>query len=226
MRTPPSIRPTLRGKVLGVLFSLVITLAMFLSIPLTQIASEYVQNSRSNEDRHILVAPPPKVELQPVVEEEKTKMEEEDIKLDKEFEPIDLSLLDLALNVGNGNATDGVGIYVGNFEVDESEFDVDLNIFEIHQLDKAPFAIQQIAPFYPNDMKRQYIEGSVIAECIVTDTGDVKRIRITKSTRKEFELPVINALRRWQFNPGVKDDKDVYTHVRIPFYFNLNDTKG
>ncbi len=222
MRSQPSIRLTLRGKALGVLIASVITLILFLTIPLTQIASKFAQNSHNNKDSKLLIAPPPIVEHQPLLEEVKEDKEDETIELDKEFFPIDISMLDIVLNVGNGNVTDGSGIYVGNFEVDDSEFNVDLEIFEIHQLDKPPIAIIQVSPFYPPAMKRQRIEGSVIAECVVTEIGRVTRVRITKSTRREFEQSVRKAVRSWQFKPGIKDDKKVNTRVRIPFHFNLN----
>ncbi|MCB1121130.1 MAG: energy transducer TonB, partial [Verrucomicrobiae bacterium] len=64
--------------------------------------------------------------------------------------------------------------------------------------------------------------GTVVAEFIVTRTGKVIRIDIINSTSREFNDPVINALRRWQFEPGIKDDQKVNTRVRIPFNFRLD----
>lgn len=205
-------------KVLALVLGGFITSAMFVAIPLTQIVSE---NNFADDVRTISLykAPPPPPEIEPYKKEEKQDEEDEDLNMKKEVQKLTLSTINMALNVGSGGT--GASVYVGSFEIDDS--DLNLNIaFEISDLDKAPFPILQIAPIYPTAMKRANVRGKVIAEFIVTKRGRVVRISITEASHKEFEKPVIEALRRWQFEPGIKDDEAVNTRVRIPFNFTLD----
>ena len=205
-------------KALALVLGGFITSAMFVAIPLTQIASE---NNFSEDVRTISLykAPPPPPEIEPFKKEEEQEKEEDTLKMKNEVQKLSLSTINMALNVGSGGS--GVGIYVGSFEIDDS--DLNLNIaFEISELDKAPIPILQIAPVYPTAMKRGHITGHVTAEFIVTKNGRVVRVKITDSTHREFEKPVIDALRRWQFEPGIKDEVEVNTRVRVPFNFTLD----
>lgn len=205
-------------KALSLIYGGLITCGMFVAIPLTQIASE---SSFNNDFKTVSIykPPPPPPKIENLIKEEKKEKDKEDMELKKDFQKLNLSTIDLALNVGSGGA--GQGIYVGNFEIDDSDLNFDM-AFEISELDKAPVPLLQIAPMYPPEMKRNGIRGKVIAEFIVTKEGRVVKILITKSSHNEFQRPVLEALRRWQFEPGVKDDQKVHTRVRIPFFFNLD----
>ncbi len=219
MKTPP-VMSFLGGgtKALALVLGGFITSAMFVAIPLTQIVSE---NNFTEDVRTISLykAPPPPPEIEPYKKEEKTEEKEENLTMKKEVQKLSLSTINMALNVGSGGT--GASIYVGSFEIDDTE--LNLNIaFEISDLDKAPIPILQIAPVYPSPMKRANIRGKVIAEFIVTKNGRVVRIDIVESSHHEFERPVMEALRRWQFEPGIKDDQAVNTRVRIPFNFTLD----
>ena len=205
-------------KALALVLGGIITSAMFVAIPLTQIASE---QDFSEDIRTISLykAPPPPPEVEEFKKKEEVQEREEDLSMKKEVKKLSLSSINMALNVGSGGS--GVGIYVGSFEIDDS--DLNLNVtFEISDLDKAPIPILRIAPVYPSAMRRAKVHGHVTAEFIVTKNGRVVRIEITHASHHEFEKPVIDALRRWQFEPGIKDEKAVNTRVRIPFNFNLD----
>ena len=205
-------------KILALVLGGFITSAMFVAIPLTQIVSE---NNFTDDVRTIYLykAPPPPPEIEHYKKEEKQVEKDEDLNMKKEVQKLSLLTINMALNVGSGGK--GVGIYVGSFEIDDSELNLDL-AFEISDLDKAPFPILQIAPIYPTAMKRANVRGNALAEFIVTKRGRVVRISIIEASHKEFEKPIIEALRRWQFEPGIKDDEAVNTRVRIPFNFTLD----
>lgn len=205
-------------KALAIVVGGFLTSAMFVAIPLTQIASE----TRFDEDVRTISlykAPPPPPVVEELKKEEENKEETEDLKMKNEFEKLSLSTINMALNVGAGGG--GVGVYVGSFDIDDSDLNLNLT-FEISELDKAPIPILQIAPVYPPTLKRAGVKGHIIAEFIVTKHGRVVRIEITEASHNEFKKPVIDALRRWQFEPGIKDDIEVNTRVRIPFNFTLD----
>lgn len=218
MKTPPTIAIMGGTKVHALLMGCVVTSTLFLAIPLTQIASDLTDDPLYHTVR-VYQAPPPPPPIEPMKKEEEKTAEQEEIKMKKDFQRLNLATIDMALNVGSGGG--GAGVYVGSFEVDDSDLNFNF-AFEISELDKAPIPVLQIAPNYPPPMKRAKVEGTVVAEFIVTKAGKVVRIQIVRSTSREFEEPVINALRRWQFEPGIKDDVAVNTRVRIPFNFRLD----
>jgi periplasmic protein TonB len=202
----------------ALLLGCLITSTLFVSLPLTQLVSEQRSDA---EVRTFTVyqAPPPPPEIEPPPKEEEKTIKEEDLELRKEFQKLNLSTIDMALNVGSGGS--GSGIYVAAFEIDDSELNLNF-AFEISDLDAPPIPILQIAPAYPPTMKRAGIGGTVTAEFVVTSEGRVVRIKVLSATSAEFIQPVLDAVRRWKFEPGMKDEKKVNTRVRVPFNFRLD----
>lgn len=219
MKTPPTMSFIGSMKIASLLYAGIITVAMFIAIPITQIATD-----GTRFENHLTVstykAPPPPPPIDHIEKIEDKKVKEEDLKMKKDFQKLSLATIDMALNVGSGGGA-GASIYVPSFTIDDSDLNFDF-AFEISELDKAPIPLVQIAPMYPEALKRAGVAGKVMAEFIVTKNGRVVKTKINESTNFEFERPVLEALRRWQFQPGVKDDMNVNTRVRIPFYFNLD----
>ena len=206
-------------KIASLLYAGIITAAMFIAIPITQIATDGTRfENQITVSTYKAPPPPPPIDHIEKLEEKKEK--EEDLEMKKDFQKLSLATIDMALNVGSGGGA-GANIYVSSFAIDDSDLNFDF-AFEISELDKAPVALVQIAPMYPEALKRAGVGGKVVAEFIVTKDGRVVKAKINESSNFEFERPVIEALRRWQFQPGVKDDVNVHTRVRIPFYFNLD----
>ena len=217
MKTPPSISFLNSAKVLSLVSGGLLTCGTFVAIPLTQIATESeLVNSVTAVSIYRPPPPPPPLEEIKKIEEQEEK--DEDIELKKDFHKLNLATIDMALNVGSGGV--GPSIYVGSFEVDDSDLDFNF-VFEISELDKPPVPILQIAPVYPPDLKRAAVSGQVVAEFVVTRDGRPTRIQITHATHQEFVRPSIDAIRRWRFEPGIKDDKKVNTRVRLPFTFSI-----
>ena len=219
MKTPPTMSFIGSMKIASLLYAGILTSAMFIAIHITKFATDGTRfENQVTVSTYKAPPPPPPVEKFEKKEDKKNK--EEDLQMKKEFQKLNLATIDMALNVGSGGGA-GASIYVSSFAVDDSDLNFDF-AFEISELDKAPVPLVQIAPMYPEPLKRAGVPGKVIAEFIVTKDGRVVKITITESTNFEFDRPVTEALRRWQFKPGVKDDVNVNTRVRIPFYFNLD----
>ena len=113
----------------------------------------------------------------------------------------------------------GPNQYIPGF--DRDDFEVVDPIFNEADLDVAPKSIVTASPTYPPELKRARIEGRVDVIYIVSPQGNVKSVRITDATHRQFAESVRNALRRWTFEPGKKDNQDVSTRVRQSFGFNL-----
>lgn len=195
----------------------VITILIFLSVPLTQMISNIGNNANKNENSRVQVQPPPPMPPEEP-EKEEEEQEEDDIEMEKEEQQLTLEQINMAINAGDGGMSSS-GVSVQVFNISDSFDDM---VFEIKDLDKKPIPILQINPTYPPGLKRQRVQGTVQVIFIVDENGDVKRPRIGKSSKhKEFDDNAIKAVRQWKFEPGEKDGKKVKTRVRLPLNYSL-----
>jgi protein TonB len=97
-------------------------------------------------------------------------------------------------------------------------------ILDVTKLDKKPVIKFKIKPIYPYAARNMGIEGTVLAEFIVDENGDVHRIRILKSEpEKFFEESVKIALSKYKFFPGEKNGKKIKSVCRLKINFNLDE---
>jgi periplasmic protein TonB len=94
--------------------------------------------------------------------------------------------------------------------------------FDVGDLDKRPVPISQVSPAYPSALKKAKIPGSVTLVFLLNEEGRVEDARVENSTRPEFEKPALDAVRRWRFQPGMKDGKPVRTYIRVPIRFSVS----
>ena len=195
---------------------LLITILLFVALPLTQILSNLENSQKENESSRIQIQPPPPPPPE-VPEPPEEQEEEEDIEMQKEEQQLSLDQINMALNAGDGGmASSGVSVQV--FDIADDFEDM---VFEISDLDQAPVPVVQIAPVYPPELKRNRVQGTVNVVFIVDENGNVKRPSIEKSSNREFNENALKAVRQWKFEPGEKDGKKVKTRVRLPLAFTL-----
>ena len=63
-----------------------------------------------------------------------------------------------------------------------------------------PKKIVDVKPIYPEDAKREGIEGTVILEATIEETGLVSGVKILRSVPK-LDQAAIDAVKQWQFEP-------------------------
>jgi len=73
---------------------------------------------------------------------------------------------------------------------------------------------------------RAKIDGEVWMEAVVLETGRVGEIEVTKSLDTTYGLDdeAIKALRRWRFEPGMRDGSPVSVLVTIQMTFTLRES--
>lgn len=94
----------------------------------------------------------------------------------------------------------------------------------ISELDQVPRAGRRVAPLYPWALHETNISGSVVVEMIIDDTGRVAEAKVVESTHPEFEVPTLEAVKKWQFTPGRKDGRAVSTKVKQKLEYNSSGT--
>lgn len=79
-------------------------------------------------------------------------------------------------------------------------------------------------PKYPRDMLEAGIEGKVYIEFIVNKKGRVENPQIIWSSYKKFNEPSLKALKKWRFEPILKNGKTVTAHLKHAFVYSLDNT--
>ena len=93
----------------------------------------------------------------------------------------------------------------------------------VHELTKVPSFKKRVVPDYPDEARRNEIEGVVELEVLIDEKGRVIKVRVRKSLGYGCDEAAIAAVRKALFNPALKGDRPVPTKIRIPFRFVLED---
>jgi protein TonB len=67
------------------------------------------------------------------------------------------------------------------------------------------------------------VTGEVLVEFICDTEGNVRDVRVVKSTRSEFESAAIEAVSRLKFRPGRKGGRPVNARIQQPIVFSITD---
>lgn len=86
----------------------------------------------------------------------------------------------------------------------------------------APLPLHYVAPEYPQEMRRDGIEGSVLVICRIDATGKLRSAEAVRSSDVNFVDPALAAVRQWRFKPALRDGVPVEMDVTIPIRFALD----
>ena len=195
--------------------AVVLTFAVFLALPLTQMMSAARQKSLdlSSFAAYAPPPPPPPIESEPEPEEE-PEPEPQELQEDSTLPPLNLSQLEMALDGGMG---DGIGIGLGMKTA--SDMVAAIEVFELSQVDKPPTATMVIPPQYPRSLQQSGTAGSVTLVFVLDEKGRVKQPTVEASSHVAFERAALEAVKKWMFEPAVKDGKSVRARVRQSIRF-------
>jgi TonB family protein len=86
-----------------------------------------------------------------------------------------------------------------------------------------PVVVAEYKPSYTREAMQQGIQGSVWMDIVVSETGDVTDVKVSKSLDAEYGLDneAVAAAYRWKFKPGMKDGKPVRVGVVVEMTFTL-----
>ena len=78
-------------------------------------------------------------------------------------------------------------------------------------------------PQYPRQLRKRGVEGQVKLKVLISNSGEVKRIRIKESSGyKKLDQSAQNAIKRWSFNPAQTDGHRIGSWILIPIKFKLD----
>ena len=93
----------------------------------------------------------------------------------------------------------------------------------IAQLDQRPVARFQARPRYPFQLRKNGVAGEAVVDFVVDAEGNVAEPVAVRMTHQDFGAAAVDAVRRWQFKPGMKDGRPVATQLQVPIVFTVNE---
>jgi len=80
--------------------------------------------------------------------------------------------------------------------------------------------IKQVPPTYPEEARRQYIQGDVLLRALITREGTVQDLRVIKG-RCMLAEAAIKAVRQWRYAPTLLEGKPLEIETTIAVSFKL-----
>ncbi len=102
------------------------------------------------------------------------------------------------------------------------------NLVSFYELDTKPQVTKRVMPDYPETARKEGFEGMVIIMVLLDETGHViQATPVRSSGYTALDSAAIQAARKFEFTPAMKDGKPVKVKMTIPFNFRLkNNSKN
>lgn len=201
----------------AVIFGVGFTAVLFGFIPFAHRIAKPERSLELRSTSAVELPPPVEEEIAlPPPEAEKPPEAAPEPQLAEATQQIPLSA-DLEVALGSGGALAGFG-EIRSLTAAEA---VQEDTFDVADLEKRPEPVSQVAPTYPEALRKAKVEGVVTLIFILDETGRVEDPRVENSSRPEFEKPALDAIRKWRFSPGQKDGQAVRTYIRVPLRFRV-----
>lgn len=95
-------------------------------------------------------------------------------------------------------------------------------VYGLAEVDMPPQPLVQVPPLYPHAARRSGLEGTVVLEFVVTESGTVEQMRVLESRPGTvFVAAAQAAVERWRFEPAQHRGTPVPVLVSIPLEFRL-----
>jgi TonB family protein len=85
-----------------------------------------------------------------------------------------------------------------------------------------PRVTSQARPVYPYAMRANGMRGEVLVDFVVDREGRVRNAFVARSLNPSFDDSAVNAVQRWQFEPGRMGERPVNTHMQVPVVFEMD----
>jgi len=193
----------------------------FLLLPFTTLISGAANTRKDITSVDISLPPPPPPPPETEKPPEEPPPQEQEPPPDNSANQLSLSQMDVALNVGFGDAMAG-GFSVDGFATQSEATTVaDLGIFDVKDLDRPPSRTKTVPPIYPPEMKRARVQGNVTLLIIIDQNGRVSVDKVVDSSAREFEQAAITAAEQCIFEPPMKGGQAVRARYRMQVPFRL-----
>jgi len=88
---------------------------------------------------------------------------------------------------------------------------------------RPPRAIQVVDPVYPQSAQARGIEGFVVVEVLISESGEVTEAKVLSAQPEGlFNNSALEAIRKWKFSAGIENGKTVASRIKQKVNFELN----
>ncbi len=92
----------------------------------------------------------------------------------------------------------------------------------LYELTETPSFKKKVEPKYPDEVRRDGIEGTVQLEVSISSKGKVYKVKVLKAPNRKLAMAAIRAVKQSVFNPGRIGQKAVPVKLKIPYRFVLS----
>lgn len=90
--------------------------------------------------------------------------------------------------------------------------------------DRDAALLNQPRPSYPPEAFRAREEGTVVVRAQVDELGNASDVEIvSRSGSRILDRAAMNEVRKWKFNPAIKNGRTVASSVQVPVDYRLDD---
>lgn len=88
-------------------------------------------------------------------------------------------------------------------------------------LDRLPRLLERIEPVYPKKLRGEGVSGEVVVHFILDERGRVTKAETQSATDPRLNLLAVRTIKKWKFEPGIRNGRPVKTHLQVPINFSL-----
>jgi protein TonB len=90
--------------------------------------------------------------------------------------------------------------------------------------DRDATLLNRLAPSYPPEAFRAREEGTVVVRAQVDELGNASQVEIvSRSGSRILDRAAMNEVRKWKFNPAIRNGRTVASSVQVPVDYKLYD---
>lgn len=199
--------------------TLLCTAGIFFLLPFTQMIASLGKTPTELFTVEVAIQPPPPP-LPDMEQPEPPPPEPPPPDMQPPPQQLSLSQMDVALNLGVGDAMAGAFTFDG-FGVSADDTASDLEIFDIKDLDSAPRRIRTAPLIHPPALRRARVAGNVTLMMVIAENGSVSVEKVLSSSHREFEANAIRFAEGCAFEPPMKGGRAVKARYTWPIRFDL-----
>lgn len=87
---------------------------------------------------------------------------------------------------------------------------------------EAPALVNRVEPRYPEDARRDGLEGVVILEAVISASGCVRAVSVVKGVEPRLDFQSAKAVAQWRYRPARLDGRPVAVHLWVTVTFRLH----
>ena len=111
---------------------------------------------------------------------------------------------------------------------DTTAIDTTLNLANVPELtsslvpSKMPMPEWTVAPSYPEELRKENLDGVVWTRILISPIGKVVKAVIFKTNDSRFNFTSLHAAMQWRFTPAIFGDTPGYYWLHLPFKYKIN----